>query len=112
MKFRGGEFSTGTTGNFQPELTKMRVEWQEKQAERRWRDVSRTRKKQGRQAPGAKPATGAPSNYRSTIPNRFDRRIFGSPYVLRTRQGQEAVVRLPTRAATKQFHLSNLGSPP
>jgi hypothetical protein len=21
MKFRGGEFSTGTTGNFQPELT-------------------------------------------------------------------------------------------
>ena len=22
MKFRGGEFSTGTTGNFQPELTK------------------------------------------------------------------------------------------
>ena len=23
MKFRGGEFSTGTTGNFQPELTWM-----------------------------------------------------------------------------------------
>ena len=22
MRFRGGEFSTGTTGNFQPELTK------------------------------------------------------------------------------------------
>jgi len=22
MKFRGGEFPTGTTGNFQPELTK------------------------------------------------------------------------------------------
>jgi hypothetical protein len=22
MKFRGGEFSTGTMGNFQPELTK------------------------------------------------------------------------------------------
>ena len=22
MKFMGGEFSTGTTGNFQPELTK------------------------------------------------------------------------------------------
>ena len=22
MKFRGGEFSTGTTGNFQPELTR------------------------------------------------------------------------------------------
>jgi hypothetical protein len=27
MKFRGGEFSTGTTGNFQPELTeKARLE--------------------------------------------------------------------------------------
>ena len=24
MKFRGGEFSTGTTGNFQPELTKLK----------------------------------------------------------------------------------------
>jgi hypothetical protein len=24
MKFRGGEFSTGTTGNFQPELTTYR----------------------------------------------------------------------------------------
>ena len=23
MKFRGGEFSTGTMGNFQPELTRM-----------------------------------------------------------------------------------------
>ena len=23
MKFRGGEFSTGTTGNFQPELTQI-----------------------------------------------------------------------------------------
>jgi hypothetical protein len=23
MKFRSGEFSTGTTGNFQPELTKV-----------------------------------------------------------------------------------------
>jgi hypothetical protein len=25
MKFRGGEFSTGTTGNFQPELTRVAV---------------------------------------------------------------------------------------
>jgi len=25
MKFRGGEFSTGTTGNFQPELTQIPV---------------------------------------------------------------------------------------
>jgi hypothetical protein len=25
MKFRGGEFSTGTTGNFQPELTPGRL---------------------------------------------------------------------------------------
>jgi hypothetical protein len=25
MKFRGGEFSTGTTGNFQPELTVLMV---------------------------------------------------------------------------------------
>ena len=24
MRFRGGEFSTGTTGNFQPELTEVR----------------------------------------------------------------------------------------
>jgi hypothetical protein len=24
MRFRGGEFSTGTTGNFQPELTRLR----------------------------------------------------------------------------------------
>ena len=23
MRFRGGEFSTGTTGNFQPELTQL-----------------------------------------------------------------------------------------
>jgi hypothetical protein len=26
MKFRGGEFSIGTTGNFQPELTKETTE--------------------------------------------------------------------------------------
>jgi hypothetical protein len=25
MKCRGGEFSTGTTGNFQPELTEMQA---------------------------------------------------------------------------------------
>ena len=28
MKFRGGEFSTGTTGNFQPELTVRTLLWE------------------------------------------------------------------------------------
>ena len=28
MRFRGGEFSTGTTGNFQPELTwALKLSW-------------------------------------------------------------------------------------
>ena len=31
MKFRGGEFSTGTTGNFQPELTVIHEESSEVQ---------------------------------------------------------------------------------
>ena len=31
MKFRGGEFSTGTTGNFQPELTRTHFHIRDKQ---------------------------------------------------------------------------------
>jgi hypothetical protein len=33
MKFRGGEFSTGTAGNFQPELTQIMniaIEWRDR----------------------------------------------------------------------------------
>jgi hypothetical protein len=41
MKFRGGEFLTGTTGNFQPELT-ITSFWRLLPWGCRWRSVQRT----------------------------------------------------------------------
>ena len=40
MKFRGGEFSTGTTGNFQPELTPP-LNFRGEQSTRRVKSLSR-----------------------------------------------------------------------